>query len=453
MNDGKALIKKLVAYGVDKLHLSYEDCDYAALLLCRYLGVKGCYFTDFKAKSCGYKEVESELRFFLTENGNFSKEEIDEKVSDVFGLITPFPSVINRSFKTLREKMSAKSACDYFSEIQTNNGYVNADYALSYEESEKKSKSPVSLFIPSKTEDRSSGFSPANYRAVSFSFGEEKWSFSYLADSSFYRRGALVRADEGNSFLDTETLDSLLDFCEFLPGSFCEARPVIEDGKAFCKGFITGEGELPLFLAPLRTSASFVGYQDVEAGEIEWLASAVRLSSYNRNALVCAIEGVGEAWRSRQTAEDASTVNSVTLFLRIGGDNRYVAEIVFHQTENVPSVRLEGAVASLFEESISSNRFAGEFLLSSVAEGYIRNAVDALTDKAEIDEASPLYPFVAELLEKNGRFKDERKGDAAVRDYVYSLAEEALKASSCFACDEKGVLSFKGFLSAAGVKS
>ena len=125
MIDGKNLVEKLLVYGAENLHLSVDDAEFLRVLL--YQRLKLVYSEKVKKPKITrvvFAELDEEIRSYIKENGLDEKENADEIVTCVFGLVTPLPSAINKTFKTLRERMSAQKACDYFYETERNNGFI-----------------------------------------------------------------------------------------------------------------------------------------------------------------------------------------------------------------------------------------------------------------------------------------------------------------------------------------
>ena len=65
-----------------------------------------------------------EVKAFAVEKGLCTEDFAERYVADVFGMLTPLPSEVNRAFNEIKKRDGAQAACDYLYGISVKNGYV-----------------------------------------------------------------------------------------------------------------------------------------------------------------------------------------------------------------------------------------------------------------------------------------------------------------------------------------
>lgn len=497
MVDGKLLIENLLCYACGNLHTAEEDCRFLRVLLYRRLGI---VFVPSDGLPVPENNLElsslyRELSTFVIENElveKYKKEvdfEIDDAyvVSSIFGLITPLSSYLNRTFKTFREKLSAKKACDFFYETLENGAFIpRVDYIkaeVKDKQDKKESRLRTEIFslvsstgVPCRNKKRDN-----NYRYLTFEFEDRSWDFSYVSEADYYRHGLLTIGEKSIAF-NSDVLDGVFDFCEYIPGYFAAARLIPGDGGYFCDGFLTGK-RLPVFDAKTSCNLGCEKYPDVEIEIVDYPLPVLRLSSFNRNTLSSLSNEVIAAYKNKATqvkgeadnegaeaepsteatesvvfcgkeAADVPTVRSVTVMCRIADDNRYSVDIVFVE-ETEAETFFTSPYDTLFKKSSPVTLFAGRFNLSEAGRNEVSTAIDVLTkkiDSSEYSSESALYNDVMKIIEENGFGRDAKKAEYEINERLYNLTEEFLSKKSAFKDDDGRDVPFKTFLAVAGIK-
>ncbi len=126
--DGKLLTEKLIAYAKAHLFLAEEDEVYMRNVLLSQFGFSEPYDGQADVTDAVAADVPDflaeQVRQFALEAGLCKEDFAERYVADIFGLLSPLPSAINRTFYSLRKKEGAQSACDYLYSLSVKNGYV-----------------------------------------------------------------------------------------------------------------------------------------------------------------------------------------------------------------------------------------------------------------------------------------------------------------------------------------
>lgn len=459
MIDGKNLVEKLLVYGAENLHLSVDDVEFLRVLL--YQRLKLDYSEKLKKPKITrvvFAELDEEIRSYIKENGLDEKENADEIVTCVFGLVTPLPSAINKTFKTLRERMSAQKACDYFYETERNNGFISP---VKFSKIETKNHFSSELFvmegeyIKKPTNIAACG----NYRSVSLSFEGKDFSFYFAPDEDYEKQAFLAPSPKGVFPLNDVYFDGLFDFIEYAPLFYGAATVAKVSGTPMYDNFMLGEYPLPALSSKIKSPMGCEAYPDVEVGITDWAINDLRLSSYNRNTLTKLAGEIVAGWQGYTEEGDEENVSRyVTAFCRLGSDNRYSVDILFHKSLTAPYLDLPSPISDLFKNSLYPTRFAGYFVLKDKFSIKLAEATAFLTAKSGLDESklkesdNSLAEIVRDVASKDGVFRDERKAEAAIYEKLYALVDEVLTKQSVYGDDEKGVMGLKSFLSSVGLK-
>ena len=101
--DGKILAERLLAYARANLHMRAEDETYArnALLTFLRLPSPGVPEADYAVPDSP-DELAEQLSAYALENGLCAEGEEERFWVDIFGALTPLPSVVNDEFARIR---------------------------------------------------------------------------------------------------------------------------------------------------------------------------------------------------------------------------------------------------------------------------------------------------------------------------------------------------------------
>ena len=128
MIDGKLLVEKLLKYARTFLHLNERDEIYMRNILLREFKlvepldeqVDLSYIEKFDVPD----EIVNELEEYAIENGLTTDLERNLYSTYIFGILSPLPSVVNETFKKLKEEQGIEKACEYFYNLSIKNNYI-----------------------------------------------------------------------------------------------------------------------------------------------------------------------------------------------------------------------------------------------------------------------------------------------------------------------------------------
>ena len=157
--DGKLLTEKLLAYASAHLHLQEEDVIYMRNVLLSEFGLSEPYDGVADVSDAVQADVPDalaqDLKSFALEAGLCKEDFAERYVADIFGLLTPLPSQINRAFFKLKKAEGPQAACDYLCDISVKNGYVQKtaiarNLKWEYQDGKNKLEITVNLSKPEK---------------------------------------------------------------------------------------------------------------------------------------------------------------------------------------------------------------------------------------------------------------------------------------------------------------
>ena len=128
MVDGKLLVEKLLKYAIKFLHLNPRDEIYFRNLLLREFKL------DEPCQDAGDLSfidsldvpdvIVSELEEYAVANG-LAVEGLENLYSTyIFGLLSPLPSEVNKTFMEIKQTEGIEKACEYFYNLSVKNNYV-----------------------------------------------------------------------------------------------------------------------------------------------------------------------------------------------------------------------------------------------------------------------------------------------------------------------------------------
>ncbi|MGN1077723.1 MAG: galactose-1-phosphate uridylyltransferase, partial [Candidatus Gallimonas sp.] len=252
--DGRELTEQLIAYA--KAHLHLEDSDeiyYRNVLLSQFGYTQPCdgaVDTEGAEKADVPDELAQALKEFALSAGRCDEEGAERYVADIFGLLTPLPSQINRTFFEIRQKSGAQAACDYLYGLCVKNGYIQKtaiarNLKWKYEDEDKPLEITVNLSKPEKNNKdiaklltapqgkkypacalckENEGFEGTathpprrNIRTVKLTLGGEKWFMQYSPYAYYDEHCIVINEEHVPMRVDGKTPEKLLDFVDLFP--------------------------------------------------------------------------------------------------------------------------------------------------------------------------------------------------------------------------------------------
>lgn len=509
--DGKLLVEKLLVYA--RAHLFLSECDeiYMRNVLLSEFGFTEPY--EGKAELSGIAEADvpddlaGELKAFALEAGLCDESGAERYIADIFGLLSPLPSQINRAFVEIREKRGPQAACDYLYGISVKNGYVQKtaiarNLKWEYRDGANRLEITVNLSKPEKNNKdiaklltapqgkkypacalckENEGFEGTashpprrNIRTVKMQIGGERWFMQYSPYAYYDEHCIVINEAHVPMKVDAVTPAKLLDFIDFLPNYFIGSNaslPIVGGSILNHEHFQGGKHLMPMHYAGMAEEYVSEKYPGLRIGILDWYNSAVQCEGKSREDIAAFASEVIEAWKnfdcpacdilSRTGDTPHNSVSPIcrkegetykfTMILRNNRTDERYPEGIFHVHPEYLNIKSEG---------IGLIEAMGLFILPPRLKRQLNEIEDILCgasvyDAAALeDAANDLYihrNMIRSILDR-GKAADKAEANARVREYVSRVCAGILENTAVFKKDETGRKSFKGFMALLGLK-
>ena len=452
----------------------------------------------------------NEIKDYAIEN-NIAEDDVQANLfaSFVMGTLTQNPAEINQTFKYLKEKMGAQSACDYLYKLSVMNNYIQKtaisknmlwEYAdgdnvleitINLSKPEKDNKDIAKLKVAPKDTTKypmcplcaeNEGFfgtyshpPRANLRTVTIPIGGSPWCLQYSPYAYYDEHCIVFNKEHVDMKMTRETISNLLDFIELFPNYFVGSNsdlPIVGGSILNHEHYQGGKHEMPMHKAKPLATLSCENFPDVEICILNWYNSAIRLTSYNRNTL-CQLGGdIVEAWKKYSdesvgviNGEGDQRHNTCTPIARYLPDGKFCLEIILRnnvQTEEYPDgvFHAHPEHHNIKKEGIGLIEAMGLYILPGRLKTQIEQIVSILCGESSFNASSlkekdPLYVhkgMIAKLMSENPDLNDPNKAREIVYDFINKTCVAILENTAVFKKDENGVIAFRRFLNVLAIK-
>lgn len=145
----------------------------------------------------------------------------------------------------------------------------------------------------------------ANHRIIRMDLGQEKWGFQYSPYAYFNEHCIYLNTEHVPMVISRDTFSQLLDIVDIFPGYFAGSNsdlPIVGGSILTHNHYQGGRNVFPMEKAGLTQTFTFRGYEDVEAGIVNWPMSVIRLTATSKDRLVDLAEKIRLAWREYSDA-------------------------------------------------------------------------------------------------------------------------------------------------------
>ena len=466
MTDGNKLVENLITYAKENLYLNSNDEDFIRLRLYKFLLLKPSDIKKYKGSGelLSTEKLSAVLEDYLVTNYSVG-DDIKEVLSEVFAVLTPMPSQIDRNFKYLREKMGPKAAVDYFYGISTANVFVckeNYSEGITDERfrsriyfSDKKRGGLVHLDTDIRLQD--------NARVINYEVGARSYDFGYLKYNDFSRHAAFALPYEKTAVVDKDMIDDVTSFVEYIP-EFAAISSVAgkdADNIATLDKFFLISEDLPVYSAKDLSFLSSEAYPDADISIIDHPVAAIKFVTFNRNTVIELTHDLIRAWdvyvdESSGIGGNVKRGANRSFFLvRMLGDGRFSVIVFFTRTDDFDLYSKKNAIETLFSTRYFPTALCGRFIIDEPSRLAVENAKRALVKKGKIDiaEACPQFvDFFARVEETQSYAPNEKKATVVLNEYLLGLCDEYLSGASAFSGSDNATLALKTFLSTVGIR-
>ncbi len=358
------LISALLDHAQSRSMIEESDRSFCANALCHEMGI--IEFTDGAGEctSLALHEILDALCAIAVERGI-----IDEGISAhdrfdtlLMGILMPRPSEVNTRFFELY-KTSPRAASDYFYSLCIDSNYIRADriakdrrwsvsspygeidISINLSKPEKdprdiaaaknapQSGYPKCLLCTENVGFAGTVTAPArqNLRQIPLSLAGDSWRLQY-SPYVYYNEHCIALSEEHTPMkICRNTFARQLDFVTMLPHYFIGSNadlPIVGGSILAHDHMQGGCYEFAMERAAISVPFRIEGYDEIEAGIVNWPMSVIRLRSSSKEALVDCAEFIRTKWAGYTDADanvfaytDSTPHNAITPIARRRGDD------------------------------------------------------------------------------------------------------------------------------------
>lgn len=493
------LVEKLLIYAEARLDLSEEDIGYYRNVLLFKVGIDKPYkgvlnISEIKAMQTPaalVEEIYAELQKGAT--SKTQNIDIESTITDILGMLTPIPSVVNRAFR-LRHKEGAEKATDYLYNLGVANNYIKlsevsknvkwvgafgentVNLTINVAKPEKDNKSIAKVLEEDAEEKYPScalcvenvGFGGntqipprQTLRTVPVKIDDEKWHLQF-SPYTYFDRHCIVISDEHKPMtISPRIFAKLLAFTDQFPHFFVGSNsdlPIVGGSILNHEHFQGGAKVMPLFNAKNRKEVRMKDHRRVDVSIVEWPSNVIKLRSYSKRAIVEAASAITEKWYEYENKEldiipaTDETRHATVTPIALKGRSRYEFYLVLRNNRTSKKhpdgiFHAHKAYHHIKKEGIGLIEQAGTFILPArlvEEQALLEQGITAKTPFATLVAAYPALTnyeqFYNELLTS-----DKTNFEQLYREYVKEVALNILDNTALFKqteADQKAFIKF-----------
>ena len=505
----RLLIEKLLAYARAHLGLAETDEVYMRNVLLTVFHADAPYVGAAEVADVAEADVPDalteEIKAYALAKGLCVEGREEYFAADIFGLLMPRPSEVNRTFLALLKKKGAQAACDYLYELSVKSGYVQKtaiarnlkweyddgksglEITVNLSKPEKNNKDVAKLLSAPKGNKypacalcrENEGFEGTtaprrNLRTVRLTLGGERWFMQYSPYAYYDEHCIVINERHVPMKVDERTPEKLLDFVDLLPNYFIgsnAALPIVGGSILDHEHFQGGKHLMPMHRAKMRKTYRSSAFPHLKIGILDWYNSALQFEGADREEVAAFARKVIAAWRNFDCPEcdilshtGDMPHNSLSPICRKEGDT-YIFTMILRNNrtdERYPDgiFHVHPEHLNLKSEGIGLIEAMGLFILPPRLKRQLSAIGDILCgervyDAAAIsDPANDLYVhrYMIEKLLSEGRAEGQEVAQARVRAYVGRSCASILDNTAVFKRDETGRRGFDTFMAALGLE-
>ncbi len=487
-------ILALVDYALDKQLIEKEDYFYAVNAV---LGVMQLDSIDFEAEAVKTDSLEEILNALIAnavERGvcddNFTAYDLFD--TKLMGVFTPFPSTVRKQFTQLYKEDSVK-ATDWYYNLSKNTNYIRAervardkkwtydceygtlDITINLSKPEKDPRAiaaaklaPQSNYPKCQLCAENEGYTgrmnhPArqNHRIIPVTINNSDWFFQYSPYVYYNEHCIVFNGQHVPMKIEKATFGKLLDFVKQFPHYFVGSNadlPIVGGSILSHDHFQGGNYTFTMAKAGIEKELSFKGFEDVDAGIVNWPMSVIRLSAENTDRLIELADKILLAWRE-YTDEDAFVYaytdgiphNTITPIARKRGD-KFELDLVLRNnitTEERPLgvYHPNPTLHHIKKENIGLIEVMGLAVLPGRLNKELDMLKDAILAGADIhaDETLSLHADWVDELKAQYTF-NENNTEEILKQEVGKVFKQVLEDAGVYKCTEEGRAAFMRFV-------
>lgn len=412
----------------------------------------------------------------------------------LMGVLTPAPREVREQFRELYRE-SPWQATDWFYKFSQDTNYIRRDriakdqkwvyegkygaldITINLSKPEKDPRAiaaaklaPQSGYPKCQLCPENEGYAgrmnhPArqNHRIIPLSLSGESWYFQYSPYVYYNEHCICLNAAHVPMTICRECFEKLLDVVTLLPHYFVGSNadlPIVGGSILSHEHFQGGHYVFAMERAKISTPLTFRGFEDVEAGIVNWPMSVIRLRAADRKRLAALAEKILTCWRGYSDAEafifaetDGEPHNTITPIARRRGDD-FEMDLVLRNNITTPEHPLgvyhpHAKLHHIKKENIGLIEVMGLAVLPSRLKGELAALREAILSGSDIraDETLAKHADWVDELKTRHTFTVENT-EQLLRQEVGAVFEQVLEDAGVYKTDKAGREAFLRFVQA-----
>ena len=496
MADNSVLIDELVRYGEKNGLVAAEDRVYVINRLLEILQLDEYQTPEQETPVRPVHEILADLmenaysRGVMTENSVVYQDLFDTKL---MGALVPAPSTVIRKFRELYEE-SPKAATNYYYKLSCDTNYIRRDrikrdvkwtadteygtldITINLSKPEKDPKAiaaaknaPQSAYPKCLLCKENEGYAgrvnhPArqNHRVIPVTIDGGQWGLQYSPYVYYNEHCILFNSDHTPMKIDESAFRKLLDFVRQFPHYFVGSNadlPIVGGSILAHEHFQGGHYEFAMERADIKQTLTIPGFEDVQAGIVNWPMSVVRIRHKEAERLVKLAAHILTAWRA-YTDEDAFIYaqtdgephNTITPIARKKGD-MYELDLTLRNNITTKECPLglyhpHNEYHHIKKENIGLIEVMGLAVLPSRLKAEMEHLSECLVkgeDVSQYEDLKKHAPWVDEIKEKYEDINEENVEDI-LKEEIGQVFVKVLEDAGVYKCTEEGRKAFDRFI-------
>ena len=335
MIDTNSALSALLAYGRKQGLFEEEDTIYVANRVMAKLGIAEFDPVPVENVPESPAAILDELLDWAAENGKLENNSVvyrDILDTEIMDCLMMRPSEVIRRFNALYVE-DEKAATDFYYHLSCASNYIRTDRVAKDMKWEvptqqygdlvmtinlsKPEKDPKAIAAAKNMKQtgypkcalckENEGFAGsvsqaarANHRILPLTLGNEPWFFQYSPYVYYNEHCIIFNGEHTPMKISRKSFERLLEFVGKFPHYFLGSNadlPIVGGSILTHDHFQGGHFEFPMAKAPVRRPVKFAGFEDVEAGIVQWPMSVLRLRCEDPERLCQLADKILTIWR------------------------------------------------------------------------------------------------------------------------------------------------------------
>jgi UDPglucose--hexose-1-phosphate uridylyltransferase len=489
-------ITQLVTYGLESGLIEKEDKVYITNQILEILKID-----EYEEPAEEYTDVELEPvlkalcdyayeQGILEDNGVVSRDLFDTKLMNT---LVPRPSEVIRKFYSLYKESPVK-ASDYFYQLSQDSDYIrryrvckdikwitstkygDLDITINLSKPEKDPKAITAAKLAKQSGypkcllcKENEGYAgrinhPArqNHRVIPIEINDSQWGFQYSPYVYYNEHCIVFNGEHIPMKVEKAAFKKLFDFIQLFPHYFIGSNadlPIVGGSILSHDHFQGGNYEFAMAKAPIEKFYQIKGFEDVEAGIVNWPLSVIRVRSRDANRLVEIGDYILSKWR--EYTDEAAFVyaytngephNTITPIARKSGD-MFELDLTLRNnitTEECPLglYHPHNELHHIKKENIGLIEVMGLAILPARLKDEMQELAEYILEKKDIRENEVLIKhadWVEEFLPKYSTINKDNIMDI-LKEEIGIVFTKVLEDAGVYKCNEEGRSAFERFI-------